>query len=89
MIATRQRGQWIFVHLLALVTAATTVLYFWLQANFDLTAEPPQIPFNVALIALLGTIAMFWFWYVRRWFTRRFVPSPGELPTVELEASKE
>ena len=63
MIATRQRGQWIFVHLLALVTAATTVLYFWLQANFDLTAEPPQIPFNVALIALLGTIAMFWFWF--------------------------
>jgi hypothetical protein len=34
-------------------------------------------------------VAMFWFWYVRRWFTRRFVPSPGELPTVELEASKE
>ena len=34
-------------------------------------------------------VAMFWFWYVRRWFMRRYVPSPGELPTVELEASKE
>jgi hypothetical protein len=32
---------------------------------------------------------MFWFWYVRRWFMRRYVPSPGELPIVELEASKE
>ena len=32
--------------------------------------------------------AMLWFWYIRRWFTRRFVPSPGELPTLELEASK-
>jgi hypothetical protein len=31
---------------------------------------------------------MLWFWYIRRWFMRRFVPSPGELPTVELEASE-
>jgi hypothetical protein len=34
-------------------------------------------------------VAMFWFWYVRRWFMRRYVPSPGELPTVELEASNQ
>ena len=33
--------------------------------------------------------AMLWFWYIRRWFMRRFVPSPGELPTLELEASNE
>ena len=32
---------------------------------------------------------MLWFWYIRRWFMRRYVPSPGELPTLELEASKE
>jgi hypothetical protein len=32
---------------------------------------------------------MLWFWYIRRWFTRRYVPSPGELPTVELGASNE
>ena len=31
---------------------------------------------------------MLWFWYIRRWFMRRFVPSPGELPTLELEASQ-
>ena len=30
---------------------------------------------------------MLWFWYIRRWFLRRFVPSPGELPTLELEAT--
>ena len=57
------RGQWYFVHILALLTAATTVQYFWLQANFDLTAAVPQIPVNVALTALVGTIAMFWFWF--------------------------
>ena len=34
-------------------------------------------------------VAMLWFWYIRRWFMRRYVPSPGELPTVELEASNE
>ena len=33
--------------------------------------------------------AMLWFWYIRRWFMRRFVPSPGELPTLDLEASNE
>jgi hypothetical protein len=33
--------------------------------------------------------SMLWFWYIRRWFIRRYVPSPGELPTLELEASKE
>jgi hypothetical protein len=32
---------------------------------------------------------MLWFWYIRRWFMRRFVVSPGELPTFELEASQE
>jgi hypothetical protein len=32
---------------------------------------------------------MLWFWYIRRWFMRRFVPSPGELPTLELEATRE
>ena len=31
---------------------------------------------------------MLWFWYIRRWFMRRYVPSPGDLPTVELEASE-
>lgn len=30
-----------------------------------------------------------WFFYIRRWFMRRFVPSPGELPTFELEARRE
>ena len=33
--------------------------------------------------------AMLWFWYIRRWFIRKFVPSPGELPTLELEATRE
>jgi hypothetical protein len=33
--------------------------------------------------------AMLWFWYIRRWFMRRYVPSPGELPTLELESSRE
>ena len=32
---------------------------------------------------------MLWFWYIRRWFMRRYVPSPGELPTLDLEASNE
>jgi hypothetical protein len=32
---------------------------------------------------------MLWFWYIRRWFMRKFVPSPGELPTLELEATHE
>jgi hypothetical protein len=32
--------------------------------------------------------AMLWFWYIRRWFMRKFVPSPGELPTLELKASE-
>ena len=32
---------------------------------------------------------MLWFWYIRRWFMRKFVPSPGELPTLELEATRE
>lgn len=31
--------------------------------------------------------ALIWFKIIRRWFTRTFVPSPGELPTLELEAS--
>jgi hypothetical protein len=33
--------------------------------------------------------AMLWFWYIRRWFMRRYVVSPGELPTLELEATRE
>ena len=60
------RGQWYFVHFLAVFTAVTTALYFWLQANFDLMhpnlLEPPPIPPRIALITLVGTIAMFWFW---------------------------
>jgi hypothetical protein len=34
-------------------------------------------------------MAVLWFWFIRRWFMRKFVPSPGELPTFELEASNE
>ncbi len=30
---------------------------------------------------------LIWFRIIRRWFMRTFVPSPGELPTLELEAS--
>jgi len=59
---TRSRAQWYFVHVLAFLTAATTAMYFWLQAKFDLMAANPQIPLNVALASLIGTIAMFWFW---------------------------
>ena len=33
-------------------------------------------------------LAVIWFKILRRWFTRTFVPSPGDLPTLELEASK-
>jgi len=32
--------------------------------------------------------ALIWFLIIRRWFMRTFVPSPGELPTLELEASE-
>ena len=32
-------------------------------------------------------VAVLWFWFIRRWFMRTFVPSPGELPTLDLEAS--
>jgi hypothetical protein len=63
---TRTRGQWYFVHFLAAFTAFTTALYFWLQANFDLMhpdlLEPPPIPPRIALLTLLGSVAMFWFW---------------------------
>jgi len=63
----RSLGQWYFVHVLALLTAATTVLFFWLQSNFDLVEmdplAPPPIPPRIALITLVGTIAMFWFWF--------------------------
>jgi len=55
-------GQWYFVHVLAILTAVTTAIYFWLYSNFDLTAPNPQIPQSIALFALIGTIAMFWFW---------------------------
>ena len=62
-----QRGQWYFVHVLAVLTAFTTVLFFWLQSNFDLVEmdplAPPPIPPRIALITLVGTIAMFWFWF--------------------------
>jgi hypothetical protein len=58
----QSRNDWYFVHVLAVFTAVTTALYAWLYAKFDLTAVDPQIPVNVALIALAGTIAMFWFW---------------------------
>ena len=63
---TQSRGQWYFVHVLALLTAVTTVLFFWLQSNFDLIVldplAPPPIPPRIALLTLVGTIAMFWFW---------------------------
>jgi hypothetical protein len=40
--------------------------------------------------AIAGPMAaVLWFWFIRRWFMRKFVPSPGELPTLELEASRE
>jgi hypothetical protein len=35
-------------------------------------------------VPLAGLI---WFRVIRRWFMRTFVPSPGELPTLDLEAS--
>jgi hypothetical protein len=63
----RSLGQWYFVHVLALLTAITTVLFFWLQSNFNLVEmdplAPPPIPPRIALITLVGTIAMFWFWF--------------------------
>jgi hypothetical protein len=38
--------------------------------------------------AIAGPMAaVLWFWFIRRWFMRTFVPSPGELPTLELEAT--
>lgn len=33
-------------------------------------------------------LAVIWFKLIRRWFTRTFVPSPGDLPTLDLEASE-
>jgi len=63
---SQSRNQWYLLHILAILTAATTALYAWLYAQFDLTTldleNPPQIPPRVALIALAGTIAMFCFW---------------------------
>jgi hypothetical protein len=32
--------------------------------------------------------ALIWFLIIRRWFMRTFVPSPGELKTLELEATE-
>lgn len=57
-----QRGQWYFVHILAIFTAVTTAIYIWLYSSFDLTVPNPPIPQSIAIIALVGTIAMFWFW---------------------------
>ena len=31
--------------------------------------------------------ALMWFLVIRRWFMRRFVPSPGDLSALELEAT--
>ena len=63
---SKSRKQWYFVHFLAIFTAVTTVVYGWLYTQFDLTtldpANPPPIPPSIARIALIGTIAMFWFW---------------------------
>lgn len=33
--------------------------------------------------------AMIWFRIIRRWFMRRYVPSPGELPTLQLESAND
>ena len=57
-----------------LLTAGVTAYFIW--------------GFWAAAITVPLT-GMVWFWYIRRWFTRRYVPSPGELPTLELESSKE
>jgi len=43
--------------------------------------------FGAAITVPIG--GMLWFWYIRRWFMRRYVPSPGELPTLQLEATRE
>ena len=43
--------------------------------------------FGAAITVPIG--GMLWFWYIRRWFMRRYVVSPGELPTLELEATRE
>ena len=59
----RSRNDWLLVHALAIITAATTAIYIWLYTKFDLTAADPGIPPSTALIALIGTIAMFWFWF--------------------------
>ena len=63
---SKSRKQWVLVHVLAILTAVTTVIYGWLYKQFDLTnldpGNPPPIPPSIAWIALLGTIAMFWFW---------------------------
>jgi len=63
----KSRKQWYFVHVLAIFTAVTTVIYGWLYTQFDLTrldpGNPPPIPPSIAWIALIGTIAMFWFWF--------------------------
>jgi hypothetical protein len=32
--------------------------------------------------------ALIWFRLIRRWFMRTFVPSPGDLPTLELESNR-
>ena len=58
----KSRKQWYFVHALAILTAVTTAMYYWLWTQFDLTAADPGIPPFTALIALIGTVAMFWFW---------------------------
>lgn len=43
--------------------------------------------FGIWGAAFAGPLAaLIWFRVVRRWFMRTFVPSPGELPTLELDA---
>jgi hypothetical protein len=63
---TSSSKQWYFVHVLAILTVVTTAIYGWLYSRFDLTTldleNPPQIPPRIAFIALIGSIALFWFW---------------------------
>src|SRR4051794_827238 len=63
---TRTRGQWYFIHVMAVLTIVTTVIYWRLYSQFDLTTfdplNPPPISPNLARFAILGTIATFWFW---------------------------
>src|SRR4051794_35624519 len=65
------RADWLFEHILAVLTLGSFVYFYWLMVKLDIDLDVPleqlqrqlQLPGGILLAGTVSCIAAIWFWY--------------------------